>query len=475
METISRLALTFLLNSLWQVTTLVTLAGACSRAMRRSPSRFHHLLWVTTLALCLLLPLSSLESPSTTIWPWASPASHADAGIASGSTAATSPASAWLADFFRGRSQSVPFAPSIASVLATCYLLFLLYRMLLLIRAWQKTREISRAARACGMRGPVTAIADECRAAIGLKAVPILCSETIEVPLTIGAKRPVIILPKSLLQSASPELMSTALGHEMAHIRRRDFFWNLIYELIYLPLSFHPAALLAKRRIRETRELACDEMVAGRLMSAGAYARSLVHMASSLTATERATYSLGIFDANNLEERIMKLMEKRPRTSSRSAMILFAAAVFALSLSAVAASAFSLSIGQDKSAAPPAAQKSITGMWLLYPRTDEHSDNSKGITVVLESNGGKLSGKAIFTSEFQGPQGHQIKKDVEWQLIDPQFDGTNFSFKVSPPDKDGSGNNHVIEGKMKLVGGDFIGTWSSGDQSGELKMIRKKE
>ncbi|HEX8090954.1 MAG TPA: M56 family metallopeptidase, partial [Blastocatellia bacterium] len=283
METISRLALTFLLNSLWQVTTLVALAGACSRAMQRSPSRFRHLLWVTTLALCLLLPLSSLESPSSTIWPWASLASHADAGVASG-PAATSPASAWLGDFFRGRGQSISFAPSITSVLAACYLLFLLYRVLLLIRAWQKTREISRAAAACRMHGSIAAIADECRAVIGLKGVSILCSETIEIPLTLGAKRPVIILPESLLRAASPELMSTALGHEMAHIRRRDFLWNLIYELIYLPLSFHPAALFAKRRIRETREMACDEMVAGRLMSAGAYARSLVHMASSITA-----------------------------------------------------------------------------------------------------------------------------------------------------------------------------------------------
>jgi beta-lactamase regulating signal transducer with metallopeptidase domain len=474
METISRLALTFLLNSLWQVTALVALAGACSRAMRRSPSRFHHLLWVTTLALCFLLPVSSLGSPSLTIWPWASHASHAHAGMAPG-PAAASPASAWLAEFFRGRSQPVSFAPSVASVLAVCYLLFLLYRVLSLIRAWQKTREISRVASDCGIPGSITAIADECRAAVGLKAASILCSEAIDIPLTLGAKRPVIILPKSLLQAASQDLVSTALGHEMAHIRRRDYFWNLVYELIHLPLSFHPAALFAKRRIRETRELACDEMVAGRLMSARAYARSLVHMASSITAIEHATYSLGIFDADNLEERIMKLTEERPRTSPGRAMILFAAAVFTLSLSAAAASAFSLSIGQGKSAAPPAAQKSIAGLWLLYPRTDEQAGDSKGITVVLESNGDKLSGKAIFSSEFQGPHGHVIKKDVEWPLIDPQFDGMNFSFKVSPPEKDGSGNSHVIEGKMRLAGGDFIGKWSSGGESGELKMIRKKD
>ncbi|HEX8183649.1 MAG TPA: hypothetical protein VF747_02825 [Blastocatellia bacterium] len=60
-------------------------------------------------------------------------------------------------------------------------------------------------------------------------------------------------------------------------------------------------------------------------------------------------------------------------------------------------------------------------------------------------------------------------------MIDPQFDGTSFSFKVRPRDKDGSDSDSVIEGKMKLVGNEFVGRWASEDQAGDLKMARKRE
>jgi beta-lactamase regulating signal transducer with metallopeptidase domain len=433
------------------------------------------LLWVTTLALSILLPLWTLESSSSIGWLWASPASRGDRGKAIYPTPASSSTSAWLVDFFSERTQSISFAPSVTTVLAACYLLFLLYRAIRLTRAWQETKQISRNARASGVPDSIITIAEQCRAAFGLKAIPILCSQGIEAPLTIGATRQVIILPECLLRTDSPELISTAIGHEMAHIRRGDFFWNFIYELIYLPLSFHPAALLVKRRIRETRELACDEMVTERLMNPGVYARSLVRIASSIKAIDRPTYSLGIFDANNLEERIMKLMEKRPRASALSAKILFIITIFAISASALAASAFSLSIGQDKGAESAAALKNITGKWTLYPRTDGQADDSKGLTIILELTGNKLSGRTLISMELQDAQGNMVKKNAEWQLINPQFDGTNFSFKVIPSDKDGSGNASVIEGKMKLVGGDFVGRWTSEDQAGDLKMIRKKE
>lgn len=85
------------------------------------------------------------------------------------------------------------------------------------------------------------------------------------------------------------------------------------------------------------------------------------------------------------------------------------------------------------------------------------------------------TGKALISAEYQDAQGNTVKRSMEWPLIDPQFDGANFSFKVMPRDKDGSVSEHVIEGKMRLLGGDFIGRWTSEEQTGDLKMIRKKE
>jgi beta-lactamase regulating signal transducer with metallopeptidase domain len=111
--------------------------------------------------------------------------------------------------------------------------------------------------------------------------VQIRFSKTVPVP-TIGVLNPIIILPQQLLAEANDEVLTSAIGHELIHVRRRDYALNFIYELLYLPLLFHPAAALIRRRIRQTRELSCDELVAERVLNAEIYARSLVKLASPL-------------------------------------------------------------------------------------------------------------------------------------------------------------------------------------------------
>ena len=91
-------------------------------------------------------------------------------------------------------------------------------------------------------------------------------------PLTAGDA---IILPQSLLAESSEEVLTTAVGHEMAHIARRDFACNVLYQLLQVPIAFHPATWLLRREIERTREMSADEMVTQRLLDAGAYARSI--------------------------------------------------------------------------------------------------------------------------------------------------------------------------------------------------------
>lgn len=74
-------------------------------------------------------------------------------------------------------------------------------------------------------------------------------------PITAGVLNPLIILPTQLLSEADEEVLLSAIGHELVHVARRDYLLNLIYELIYLPVSFHPAAAVLRRRIKQTRAL----------------------------------------------------------------------------------------------------------------------------------------------------------------------------------------------------------------------------
>jgi uncharacterized membrane protein YkoI len=120
----------------------------------------------------------------------------------------------------------------------------------------------------------------------------------------------------------------------------------LIYEFISLPLSFHPATALVKRRIRETREISCDELVTEKLLDAAVYARSLVHLASSVVNLSRptATITVGIADADNLEERVMSIL-RRPKTNTRRKNLLLVAAALIFIVPCVAAAPFAFRIG----------------------------------------------------------------------------------------------------------------------------------
>src|SRR4029453_11517825 len=132
--------------------------------------------------------------------------------------------------------------------------------------------------------------------------------------------------------------------------RRRDYILNLIYEILSVPLSFHPAAVLIKRRISQTRELCCDELVAEKLQNARVYARSLVHLAAAAPHTRplAVTTTVVIADADNLEVRVMSLLRK-PQLEGRRKRLLLIAASFLLILPCVASGSFPLKFDADTS------------------------------------------------------------------------------------------------------------------------------
>ena len=373
MKTISWFTLVFLINALWQTVVVVLSASICDRIMQNAPARFRHRLWVIALVLCVSLPLSGLMG-----FEWPSDPDLSSSGVtqADNRRAESPPATPGNYDAWRLNFLGVPpatlAAPAAALMIAvvSCYLLSLLCHLMKFRRAWRQTKEIFGAGYERDIPSPMAQAAAKCRAAFGLGRISILSSSVAPAPMTLGVFLPVIILPEELFKSAAPETLVSALGHEMAHIRRRDFALNLIYELLRLPVAFHPAVALVKRRIDQTRELACDEMVSDHVMGAHAYASSLVQLASLVGDLGRPIHSynqnIGALDADNLEERVVRLIEKKPRHSAKLSAASLIAASLSLILSGVMASAFSLSLRQDKGAKP-----NFTGKWRAATTTNE--------------------------------------------------------------------------------------------------------
>ena len=358
MKAVSQFLLTFLLNASWQVLLIAAMACLCDRILSGTAARYRHAVWAVALFLAFLLPVFSSStnftapprvsiatSPTTQSVPVVITRISSLAGDEIESIESNAPAAPVAATApERNWSSPVRIKPRLAATLVAIYALLVFYALLRLVRAWRQTRKIVRAAFEVELPESAKSIIETCERAIATRRVRVLCSSSIPVPITLGVHRPVIILPHSLLNEIDENLLISAVGHELVHIARRDYLANLIYEFVYLPVWFHPAAWLIRRRIRQTRELCCDEQVTSKLVRPDVYARSLVRMigASPLSPRMAADTTIGIVESDNLEGRIMSLRKSHRLTGRRKNILLLLASLL-LAVPCIAATPFALS------------------------------------------------------------------------------------------------------------------------------------
>jgi bla regulator protein blaR1 len=319
MRTISQLLLTFLLNSVWQIALIASLASISAWLLRNSAARYLHWIWVAALLLSVIVPLttsSDILNSSVSRAQQVQTANYLQPTIP--------PIAIGNARTFEFTAPTVPsntflLNASLAVGLTLAYLLVLLYGAVRLFRAFYLTRKLRLNAVEADQNDQLSSLVRKCSTAIseGAPSAKICFSELVPVPITIGVFTPVIIVPKALLDETNEEVLISAIGHELIHVQRRDYALNLVYEFLFVLLAFHPAAVLIRRRIRQTRELSCDELVAERILNAEVYARSLVQLASCAPALRRlsVTTTVGIADADILEVRVMSLLKKQKQNS----------------------------------------------------------------------------------------------------------------------------------------------------------------
>ena len=147
--------------------------------------------------------------------------------------------------------------------------------------------------------------------------VSLRISEHVQGPLAMGIVRSLIILPASAVMALSPQQLEAVLAHELEHVRRADYFWNLIQTTVETLFFFHPAVWWLGSRLRQQRELCCDDA------AVQACADPLVYATALLRLEERRSQQLGLAMAldghrSGLRARISRVLgetngEKRPR------------------------------------------------------------------------------------------------------------------------------------------------------------------
>ena len=116
-------------------------------------------------------------------------------------------------------------------------------------------------------------------------SINVYMSERIAVPMTLGLFPRRISVPAAW-DGWSDECRRMVLRHEVAHIMRNDGIVQALQIIAQAIYFFHPLVLILSRRLGEYREMACDDLSAGRGGCAGVeYSRFLVEIAESIVKT----------------------------------------------------------------------------------------------------------------------------------------------------------------------------------------------
>lgn len=108
---------------------------------------------------------------------------------------------------------------------------------------------------------------------------PRVVTADVSSPQVVGCWRPRLLAPRDLAERLTPPQWEAVLLHELAHVRRGDFGWNLLQRAALSLLWFHPAAWALYLHLAREREACCDALAVRHGASAPQLARALVCLA----------------------------------------------------------------------------------------------------------------------------------------------------------------------------------------------------
>jgi beta-lactamase regulating signal transducer with metallopeptidase domain len=378
MNTIRELVFDWLFNALVQIGLFAILAAVLSPLIAKAKAKYQHCFYLAIFALSLAAPIFN------TLWQ-TSPNVVAKESQQQPMLETEHPDHHfWIRNGHSKVHESIILSPSAKTALLVIWQVLFLYQLIQFSRSIYRVHRLRRDALLISP-GEI-GMAGSGMAGSGIEPphrVVLLESTAIDDPVTVGVFHPAIILPSKVIPALDEPDLTAILAHEYGHIRRKDFLVHLLCQLTALPVAWHPGIQYLMSKISQTRELACDEYAAVRLGKPIIYARTLLRLASLCLHVPRSNaMGLGIFDGDNLEDRIMMLTEKRTSLSRAGLIGLALTTSFLFGSSTVLARAVSL---QEVSASTNTAQM-FAGTWHWMFHGQRFS------TMILVQNGSWIIG-----------------------------------------------------------------------------------
>ncbi|MBI2824617.1 MAG: carboxypeptidase regulatory-like domain-containing protein [Planctomycetia bacterium] len=178
----------------------------------------------------------------------------------------------------------------------------------------RQLRALARSVQTGSMEGAAAAAA---RRAVGLKALPpVGISDLAPMPLVLGSWRPIVVLPRRLVETGSAARLRDVLIHEFAHILRHDPATNAAQHVARIVFWPHPGVHWLNRQIAEAREEVCDNFVLHGANPSD-YSQTLLELAEQCGGGRVALSLLGMFSHRySLEKRVAAILNPRRVTAT---------------------------------------------------------------------------------------------------------------------------------------------------------------
>ncbi len=321
---------------------LLVLAFAIALGMRKASSAHRHAVWLVALMSVLLVPLVWLKAPSVEV-PIPSQPAVSNVQVAT-PPAPTSiikvPDTATSAQYQQIVDSATPINWPL--YLGICWATVSLFLLLRLASGLNSVRRLVKRARP--YEGD---IASSASARINIKRkVRFLVTDGLSVPATAGTFKPVVFIPATALEW-SDERLHMALTHELAHIKRLDWAWQVVAQLACAVHPLNPLSWFAASRLREESELACDDLVLAQGYSPDQYAAELLDIAKG--ARLRMAMVIGMVRKPNVEARLRSIVSGKVSRKQVTGRALVGALALAILIALPLAGLHAVAAGQADS------------------------------------------------------------------------------------------------------------------------------
>jgi TonB family protein len=152
--------------------------------------------------------------------------------------------------------------------------------LLLMVRAtsaWWRARGVVTAG-VEPLAGGLAASARRLAVQLGAESVRFRVSSRVASSLVFGWLKPIVVLPAAALGRLTEAEVEALLAHELAHVIRRDFLVNLLQTVAECVLFYHPLVWWVSARMRDERELCCDDIAVAVCRDEVLYSKALLRL-----------------------------------------------------------------------------------------------------------------------------------------------------------------------------------------------------